>query len=107
MKHLPPLAAVMRALGDADQAHVLDAEILQHRLGRVQLSPAAVEQHQIGPDFTDRSERLRAVADHMRLESLAAQHNCQHLGECRVVVDHQNPWLHSSIVSLLRYSIAD
>ena len=49
VEHLAPVAAVMRALGDADQADVLDPHFLQHRLRRVELPAPAVDQHEVGP----------------------------------------------------------
>ncbi len=40
---------MVRPLGDADQAHVLDPQILEHFPGGVELAASAVDQHQIGP----------------------------------------------------------
>ena len=42
----------------------------------------------------DRGERLRAVADDRGVETLAAEHDGEHLGERRVIVDNQNPLPH-------------
>ena len=53
-----------------------------------------VEQHQIGPQFADRGQRLGAVTDHRGVETLAPQDDGEHLGERRIVVDDQNPLPH-------------
>lgn len=53
-----------------------------------------VEKHQIGTDLPDRGQSLRAVAHHEGLETLAAQHDRQHLGECILVVDDEDAGLH-------------
>ena len=49
MEHLAPLAAVMRALGDADHRHVVNAGVLHHFADRRQLSLAAIDQQQVRP----------------------------------------------------------
>src|SRR5690606_40149863 len=49
MKHLAPLAPMMRALGDADQRYVLDAEIFQGLAHARHLPLATVDQHEAGP----------------------------------------------------------
>jgi hypothetical protein len=53
-----------------------------------------VEQHQIGPQLADRRERLRAIADDRGVETFPAQHDGEHLGQRRVVIDDQNPLPH-------------
>ena len=49
MEDLAALAAVVRALGDADHRHVVDPGILHHLADRGQLPLAAVDQQQVGP----------------------------------------------------------
>ena len=53
-----------------------------------------VEQHQVGPQFAHRGQRLRAVGDHRGVETLVAQDDGEHLGQRGVVVDDQNPLPH-------------
>ena len=54
-----------------------------------------VEQHDVRPQVPHGRQRPRAVADHGGVESLTPQHDGQHLGQCRVVVDHQYARLHA------------
>ena len=55
-----------------------------------------VEQHDVRPQLADGGQRPGAVADHRGVEPLAPQHDRQHLGQRRVVVDHQNARLHAA-----------
>ena len=75
VKHLAPLAPVVRALGNADQRHVLDAQFLQRVAYARHLALAAIDQHQIGPHapFTIRVFLHRAGE--------AAAHHFAHHGE--------------------------
>src|SRR3546814_4346413 len=70
VEDLAPLAAVVWPLGDADEAHVLDPHLLEHRLRRVQMAATAVDQHQIGPGVADaigvRSEERRVGKECVR-----------------------------------------
>ena len=60
----------VRALGDADHGHVVDARFLQHRADRRELALAAVDQQQIRP-FAARAVRIlllepgEAAAEHL------------------------------------------
>ena len=54
-----------------------------------------VEQHDVRPEVADGGQGPRAVADHGGVEALTPQHDGQHLGQCRVVVDHQYARLHA------------
>ena len=44
-------------------------------------------------------ERPRPVRDEGRVEPVGTQDDAQHLGECGVVVDHENARFHGPIVS--------
>src|SRR3546814_10277714 len=52
VEDLAPLAAVVWPLGDADEAHVLDPHLLEHRLRRVQMAATAVDQHPRSEEHT-------------------------------------------------------
>lgn len=54
-----------------------------------------VQQHKIGADLPNRRQRLRTVADHMRVEPFPAQDDREHLSERHIVVDDQNLGLHN------------
>ncbi|PAV73415.1 hypothetical protein WR25_02400 [Diploscapter pachys] len=71
VEHLAPLTAVVRPLGDTDQAHVLNPQILQHRLGRAELRLAAVDQHQVGPGPVIAVGRFLQLAGEAAAEDLA------------------------------------
>ncbi len=71
VKHLAPLASMMRSLGHPDQADVLDPQFLQHPARRVQLSAPAIDQHQIGPDPLVAIRVLLLRASKAALEHLA------------------------------------
>lgn len=58
-----------------------------------------IEQDEVGPGLTHCRERQGSVAYHVGIETLTTQHDREHLGECRVVVDNQNPWFHIPIVA--------
>ena len=45
---LPGHPDLLEPLGQADQRHVLDAELVEHRLGRVDLRQAAVDDDEVG-----------------------------------------------------------
>ena len=79
-------------IGTQNPAHVDAVHAGQHQ----------VEQHQVRAGLSDRGERLGAVPHHNGLETFPAQDDREHLRECRVVVDNQNPWLHVSIVVISR-----
>src|SRR5689334_14314102 len=49
MKHLPPLAAMVRSLGDTNDRHVVDPRILHYLADCRQLTLAAVDQEQVRP----------------------------------------------------------
>ena len=49
-----------------------------------------VEQDQVGTEAAEGFEGLVAARDDPALEAFLAQHDGQHLGERRIVVDHQN-----------------
>ena len=53
-----------------------------------------VEQDQVGIRGPERLEGERAVGAEERLEAVAAQHDADHLGEGRVIVDDQNACAH-------------
>ena len=51
-----------------------------------------------GRDSRKAPDRLGAVGHVGDLEPLVAQHDPEHLGECEVVVDDQNPSLHDTLL---------
>ena len=58
-----------------------------------------VEQHEVGLVLVERGDRLVAVRAQHRLVAFSPQHDAEHLGQCRVVVDDEHASFHVVIVT--------
>ena len=90
------LFAVSMTIGTPDSAADRPADV-----DAVHAGEHEVEQDDVRPQVPDGRQRARAVADDGGVESLTPQHDGQHLGQRRVVVDHQYARLHAASISHL------
>jgi hypothetical protein len=81
--------AVSITIGTPDSARIARHTSMPSMPGQHQ-----VQQHQVGLVLAEHRHRLVAVRAQRGLVALAAQHDAEHLGQRRVVVDDQHPALH-------------